>query len=264
MAATGVGGGLLSGIAGGGGGSIMIPLMTGVLKMRQHTAHGTSLVIITFAAFASAITYSLTESVNWLLVAILIGGSTIGAFAGARGARYVPAMRLRQALGIFLLVIAARLLLFPHIDPVFASRGVTEVVAGAVIGVAGGLTSGALGVGGGAIFVPSLVLVLGLGQHEAQGVSLWVIVAAAAVGATTHYRQGTVDVAAARVIVPAAVPAGIAGSLVAAALNAGHLQTIFASVLLALGVQMTYTAGRRLRAERLSRTAMAIPSAEVV
>ena len=169
MAATGVGGGLLSGIAGGGGGSIMIPLMTGVLKMRQHTAHGTSLVIITFAAFASAITYSLTESVNWLLVAILIGGSTIGAFAGARGSRYVPAMRLRQALGIFLLVIAARLLLFPHIDPVFASRGVTEVVAGAVIGVAGGLTSGALGVGGGAIFVPSLVLVLGLGhtRHRA-------------------------------------------------------------------------------------------------
>jgi uncharacterized membrane protein YfcA len=173
-------------------------------------------------------------------------------------------MRLRQALGVFLLIIAGRLLLFPHIDPLFAAHGSTEVVAGAIIGLVGGLASGALGVGGGSIFVPSLVLLLGLGQHEAQGVSLWVIVVAAAVGAATHYRQGTVDIAAARVIVPAAVPAGIAGSLIAAALNASQLQAIFATVLLALGTQMTVTATRRLRAERRETAlAVAAPPLEV-
>jgi uncharacterized membrane protein YfcA len=262
MALTGIGGGLLSGIAGGGGGAIMIPLMTGVLKMRQHTAHGTSLVIITFAALASAIIYSITESVDWLLVLTLIGGSSLGAFLGARGARHIPAMRLRQVFGIFLLLIAARLLLFPHVDPLFATHGAAVVAAGATIGLAGGLASGALGVGGGSIFVPSLVLLLGLGQHEAQGVSLWVIVVAAAVGATTHYRQGTVDLRAARVIVPAAVPAGIAGSLVAAALNASQLQAIFAAVLLVIGTQMTVTASRRLRADRRTPGAVAITPLE--
>jgi hypothetical protein len=247
MAVTGLGGGLLSGLVGGGGGSIMIPLMTGVLKMRQHTAHGTSLIIICFAALASATTYSLKEHVDWLLIAILIGGSSVGAVLGARGARRLPALRLRQCLGAFLLLVAGRMLLFPDVDAVFSAVGAPEVIVGAAIGVVGGLASGALGVGGGSIFVPALVLLLGVGQHEAQGISLWVIVIASAVGAATHYRQGTVDVRAAAWIAPVAVPAGIAGSLIAASLNSGQLQAIFSIVLVALGSQMLVTATRRRR-----------------
>ena len=245
--ATGVGGGLMSGLLGGGGGAIMIPLMTGVLKMRQHTAHGTSLVIIAFAALASAITYSFKSHVDLPLVGYLLAGSIGGAYLGARLAGHLDAMRLRQCLGLFLLLICARLLLLRHLDPLFGSSGTTEALAGAGIGLAGGLASGALGVGGGAIFVPAMVLLLGTEQHTAQGISLWVIVFSAVVGASTHYRQGTVDLVAARWIAPVAVPAGIAGSLVAAAMSQENLQTTFAIVLLLIGLQMLLTATLRLR-----------------
>jgi hypothetical protein len=111
----------------------------------------------------------------------------------------------------------------------------------------GGLVSGALGVGGGAIFVPALVLLLGTDQHEAQGVSLCVIVAAAITGSLTHARHGSVDGRAARAIVPLAVPAGIAGALVASWLNGDVLQLIFAVVLVGVGIQMFFTATRGLR-----------------
>ncbi len=247
LLATGVGGGLLSGLLGGGGGAIMIPLMTGALKMRQHTAHGTSLVIITFAALASAITYALNEHVDIRLVGILLAGSAGGAYFGARAAGHLNAMRLRQCLGLFLLAVCARLLFLRDLDPLFGSTGATEVAVGAGIGLAGGLASGALGVGGGAIFVPAMVLLLGTGQHEAQGISLWVIVVSSAVGAFTHSRHGTIDLAAARWIIPVAVPAGVAGSILAAAMSRDALQTTFAILLSLIGLQMLVTATRRLR-----------------
>lgn len=125
--------------------------------------------------------------------------------------------------------------------------GGREALIGWVIGLVGGLASGALGVGGGSIFVPALVLLLGVGQHEAQGISIWVIVVSSSIGAVVHYRQGTVDMAAARWIVPAAVPAGVVGSLVATLLNARQLQLLFAVILVCLGLQMLLTATRRLR-----------------
>ena len=81
---TGVLGGAISGLVGGGGGAVMIPLMTGVLKMRQHVAHGTSLVIIVGAATAAALTYWAQGSIDWPLVAFLVVGSTVGAVIGAR------------------------------------------------------------------------------------------------------------------------------------------------------------------------------------
>ena len=225
----------------------MIPLMTGVMKMRQHVAHGTSLVIITFSALAGAITYSFQERVDPRLILILIVGSAAGAYMGARASTLLPGLRLRQLLGLFLVIVALRLLLIQSVEPLFNVTGAREALIGGAIGLVGGLASGALGVGGGSIFVPALVLLLGVGQHEAQGISIWVIVFSSAIGGVVHYRQGTVDLSAAMWIVPAAVPAGIAGSLVATLLNARQLQLLFAAILVCLGLQMLLTATRRLR-----------------
>ncbi|MBI5947232.1 MAG: sulfite exporter TauE/SafE family protein [Chloroflexi bacterium] len=247
MIATGTVGGFFSGLVGGGGGAVMIPLMTGVLKMRQHTAHGTSLVIIFVTAVATATTYALNGDVDWPLVAMLLGGSTIGAVLGARAARNVPAMRLRQFLGVFITLVALRLLLFRDVDPLLSVSGVAEAAVGAAIGLAGGLSAGALGVGGGAIFVPALVLLIGTPQHEAQGISLCVIVFTAAAGALTHRRQGTVDTRAARWIAPVSVPAGVFGALAAAQVSDRGLRVIVSTVLIGIGTQMVWTATRTLR-----------------
>lgn len=256
---TGAAGGFLSGILGGGGGAIMVPLMTGPLRMRQHTAHGTSLVVIVVTALVAAVAYSVSEPVGGRLVAALLTGALLGANLGARAAMRIPAMRLRQLFGLFLVAVSLRLLLVPGIDPLLQARGLAEFAAGAGIGLAGGLASGALGVGGGAIFVPALVLVLGVGQHEAQGVSLWVIVGASLTGALAHYRQGTVDTAVAKWVAPFALPGAIAGAIAAASLSGRSLQVVFAMVLSTIGMQMPVTAQRRLRAEGARVASMASP-----
>lgn len=66
----------------------------------------------------------------------------------------------------------------------------TEVLAVLALGVAAGVVAGLFGVGGGVVYVPTLVLVLGLGQLEAQATSLLAIVPAAAVGAWQQGRYG--------------------------------------------------------------------------
>lgn len=247
LAVTGGAGGFFSGLTGVGGGAVMVPLMTGVLKMRQHTAHGTSLVVIVFAALGGAATYSIDGSTDWVLVATLLAGSAAGAFVGAHLVQHLPALRLRQLFGIFLLILGARLILFHDTSAVLSTSGVARSALGATIGLAGGLSSGALGVGGGAIFVPGLVILLGTGQHEAQAASLNVIVVTALVGAFTHYRHGTADLRSAAWIVPAAVPAGVAGAMAAGQLDGAILQRIFAVVLVGVGTQMLVTATRALR-----------------
>ena len=249
---AGASGGFLSGVLGGGGGAIMIPFMTGPLRMGQHIAHGTSLAIIVVTAAVAATAFTLTEPVGFGLTAALTLGAVSGAIVGARGALRIPAMRLRQLLALFLITVSLRLLISDAVDPLLDISGATELIVGTAIGLVGGLASGALGVGGGSIFVPALVLVLGVGQHEAQGISLWVVVAASLVGAITHYRQGTVDVAVARWIAPAALPGAIIGVILATSLSGRSLQLLFAVILSALGVQMLVTATRRLRRERLA------------
>jgi uncharacterized membrane protein YfcA len=235
---TGLAGGGFAGLTGVGGGALMIPLMTGILKMRQHTAHGTSLVIIVPAAAAAAAIYALGDGIDWRLVAALLGGSLAGAYAGARLVRHIPALHLRRIFALFLVAVAARLLAWHDVDPILDAGGAWEALAGAGVGLVGGITAGALGVGGGAIFVPGLVIVLGIGQHEAQGASLGAIVFTAMVGAFAHARQGTVDMTAARRIVPFAIPAGVLGGLVAGGLEGAVLQRLFAFVILVVGVQM--------------------------
>lgn len=260
-AAAGLGGGFVSGLLGGGGGSVMIPLMTGPLKMSQHIAHGTSLVVITSAAAVAAVAYGLHEPISMTLVASLGTGALAGAFIGARGAARVPAMQLRQFFGIFLILVSLRLLFWDSIDPLLSAHGWRESAAGAAIGMAGGVASGALGVGGGSIFVPGLVLGVGIGQHEAQGISLWVVVIASVMGGWTHYRQGTVDVTAAKWLAPAALPGAALGAVAAALLSGRTLQMVFAVLLVVIGVQMLATARRRIRNDRREQLAVWAESA---
>ena len=57
-------GGVFGGLVGLGGGTVMIPLMVGLLKLPQHRAHGTSLVAVFFTGLVGALTYGLQGSLD--------------------------------------------------------------------------------------------------------------------------------------------------------------------------------------------------------
>ena len=119
-----------------------------------------------------------------------------------------------------------------------------EVVAGIAIGLVGGFAGGLLGLGGGVIFVPAMVIVLGEGQIEAQGVSLTVIVVTAAVAVSQHRRNRTIHYTMAAWMVPVAVGAGVLGAVVAGAVGGEALRRIFALVLISVALRTAWSTWR--------------------
>ncbi|MGB6838316.1 MAG: sulfite exporter TauE/SafE family protein [Dehalococcoidia bacterium] len=123
-----------------------------------------------------------------------------------------------------------------------------DIVVGIIAGVLGGAAGGFLGIGGGMIYVPALVLVIGEAQHVAQGVSLAVIITTAAVAGTTHLRQGNVELRTAAWAAPPAAAAAFGAAMLADFIDAAILRRIFAVVVLYVGVT---TLLGTLRGERL-------------
>ena len=111
---------------------------------------------------------------------------------------------------------------------------------GLIIGLIGGFAGGLLGIGGGAIYVPAMVLLLAEEQHVAQGASLAAIIATAIVGGLTHLRHGNVDVNAVVLVTPPAVVAGFGAALLADVIEADALRRIFAVVMLGISLTIIY------------------------
>ena len=116
-----------------------------------------------------------------------------------------------------------------------------------LLGFAAGVLAGLFGVGGGILFVPTLVLVAGLSQLEAEATSLLAILPTVVAGAWQQRRYGNVRWRAALVLGVAAV-AGVEGGVrVASALPEDVLRRLFALLMIAVAAQL---AVRVTRAER--------------
>ena len=122
-----------------------------------------------------------------------------------------------------------------------------EIVFTLLTGFIGGFAGGLLGVGGGVIYIPAMVLVLDEQQHMAQGASLAAIVATAIVAGTTHFRRGNVDLPTVAWVAPGAAAAGFGAAFLADALDGDTLRRLFAVIALYFGVTMMYSAWREGR-----------------
>ena len=106
------------------------------------------------------------------------------------------------------------------------------------LGMLAGLVAGFFGVGGGVLFVPTLALVLGLSQLEAEATSLAAILPAAAAGAWQQHRYRNVAWRAAGVIGVASVAGVEVGIRVADALSEDVLRRLFAVLMLFVAAQL--------------------------
>ena len=119
------------------------------------------------------------------------------------------------------------------------------LVAIALIGIAGGFLAGLFGVGGGILFVPSLVLVLSLTQLHAEASSLLAILPTALVGSWRQHRYGNIAMRSAAVIGIASIAGVQVGVVVAEALPESILRRLFGVLLLAVAAQIAWRTRRR-------------------
>jgi uncharacterized membrane protein YfcA len=119
----------------------------------------------------------------------------------------------------------------------------TDLLA-AILGLLGGLFAGLFGVGGGVLFVPTLVLVLGLTQVHAEATSLLAIIPTVVAGALRQHRYGNVRWQAALLVGIASV-AGVEGGVQAArALPESVLRRLFGVLMLGVAANLVWRALR--------------------
>jgi uncharacterized membrane protein YfcA len=112
-----------------------------------------------------------------------------------------------------------------------------------VLGVCAGLVSGTLGLGGGIVFIPSLVLLWGFEQKSAQGTALAVMVPMTLVGALRYWRNPEIDMSLTIIllIVLGALVGTLAGTELAYRLPSQILRKVFAIFLVIVAVRMFIT-----------------------
>ena len=120
------------------------------------------------------------------------------------------------------------------------------------IGLAAGFLAGLLGIGGGVLLVPAMVLLLDFDQHVAQGTSLLVIIPAALIGSWTNHRNGRLVLRDAAAVAAGGVLGAAIGSVLALGLTADLLRKLFAVVLLLSAVRMVWPRRASVPAENAS------------
>lgn len=124
---------------------------------------------------------------------------------------------------------------------IFNTMNASVIIALIAIGLIAGVLSGIMGVGGGVIMIPLMIMLLHFNQHEAQGTSLAVLaVPVTFLAAYNYYNEGYVNWKYAAVIAVFFVVGGFLGSKLAVNLDQKTLKRIFGAVLLVLSIKMLW------------------------
>ncbi|MFJ4174940.1 sulfite exporter TauE/SafE family protein [Microbacterium sp. NPDC089696] len=236
--------GLLSGLFGVGGGTVIVPLLVLFLHFNQRLGAGTSLAAIVPTATVGVISYAIHGSVAWIPALILAAGSVVGAQIGTRLLPRISQTVLRWFfVGFLLVVIVSLFLVIPSRDAVFELTLLSGIALVAV-GIGTGILAGLIGVGGGIVVVPVLMLAFGTSDLVAKGTSMLMMIPTAISGTIGNLRNRNVDLVAAAFVGVSACTTTALGAWLATIIDPALANMLFAAYLVVIAVQMALKAIR--------------------
>lgn len=230
--------GFFSGLFGVGGGIVIVPLLVMLLAFPQRLASGTSLAAILPTAVAGSLGYAMRDEVDWIAAGCLAVGAIAGSLIGTWLLQRISQQWLRWGFIAFQLVMAVSLFLLVPSRDAELDYTVGSVLALIALGLFTGTLSGLLGVGGGVIVVPMMMLLFGMGDLLAKGTSLVMMIPTSITGTLSNLRRNNADIRAAAVIGLLAIPASFGGIAVAAAIPPQLGSILFALLLLFTASQL--------------------------
>jgi hypothetical protein len=225
--------GLTLGLLGGGGSILMVPVLVYVLGYAAKPAIAMSLPIVGLASLVGSVSHWRQGNVAYR-AAIPFGLATMaGSFAGARFAQRLSGVTQLGILGIVMLAAALSML-----------RGGVRERAGVIaplpllllVGVGVGALTGVVGIGGGFLIVPALVLLAHMPMKQAVGTSLVVIAMNATAGFAGYLGSVAIDWRFLLLFATVAIAGILVGSRLVRHVPASVLRRIFAGFLLVMAV----------------------------
>ncbi len=243
----GLGAGLLSGMFGVGGGIMIVPGLVAIVGFAPRLASGTSLTTIVPLALVGVASYAAQGDVSWEAAGLLalggIGGAQIGTWLLSR----ISSRRLQIVFAGFILFSVVMMFInVPSRAAVLEINWATAVGL-LLVGILTGTLSGLLGVGGGIIVVPALMLIFGASDLVAKGTSLLMMIPSALGGTIPNIRRRNLNLPAALIVGLSASTTTLLGSYLAHRISPQVANLLFAVFLLFVAVSMLRKA---LRAPR--------------
>ncbi|SEO70141.1 sulfite exporter TauE/SafE family protein [Trujillonella endophytica] len=230
--------GALVGLLGGGGSILAVPALVYLAGQDLQQAVATSLLVVGITSVVAVLPRLRERQISWRIGLLFGSAGAVTAFAGAAVNRVLPeavTLSLFAALmvgaGVRLLQDKAATGTACTVDDgrVNWRRCLPRTLAG---GLVVGFLTGLLGVGGGFLIIPVLVLALGLSMPTAIGTSLVVVAINSAAGFTAHAGEATLDVPVTVAFTAAAVVSAVAAGRLGARVDTDRLRRWFAWLVL--------------------------------
>lgn len=224
--------GLSLGLLGSGGSIITLPVLIYVARIPVNQAVGMSLVIVGGTSALGSLLHLRRGDFDWRAASFFSASGIGGAFVGAKFTHLVSAPMLLFLFGALMLVVGIRMLRNGETKAVSHECRPLRCLA---IGVAVGVLTGFLGVGGGFLILPALVLFAGLEMKPAIGTSLAIIAVNCIGGLIGQLRYVNFDWRLTLGFLLAAITGMFAGAALAKQLSAAVLRRGFAWCVVLLG-----------------------------
>lgn len=257
VSSIGIFGGFFGGLLGIGGSFLVIPFLIGILKLSPHKAHATALPVAFGSGVAALFFYIASGQINISISFQVMVGCLAGVIIGTKLMKFVKGRMLSFLFGIFLLLLACAYLFPIHSSIANSSHStVFTLFSSIILGLIAGLASGLFGAGGGTIMVPGLVLLLQVGEHMAQGISLLAVIPTTILGTWLQYKENHLSMDVAPMLTLTASIGGIAGGFTAMMTNGGILRGLLVLALFYIGIQnmVKNYPGKKLSSSEAAKT----------
>lgn len=252
---TGAGVGFASGLLGVGGCFIMVPVQFWALTsigvdstIAIRIAFGTNLAVVLPTALSGAIGHSRKKAVQWKAGIVLGLSGLAGAFLGGFFAAHISGNILKIGFGSAILAGAIRMLTAkpPKVD----KEPIDNVANFILWGFPLGILSGIIGIGGGVLMIPVMVLALGFNMHKAVGTSTALMIFTSIGGILSYiinglkvsplppYSLGYVNFLQWALLAGLSIPMALVGVKAAHKLPAKQLKYLFIIVMIYMGLKM--------------------------
>lgn len=240
--------GLSLGLLGSGGSILTVPVLHYLLGQPEKLAIGGSLLVVGLVAAAATIPHAAHRQVDWRNVGWFGLPGMAGAWAGAALAHWVPGAVQLLLFAVVMLAAAWRMLAGGVVQRTDAEPHRLAVLAG---GAGVGVLSGLVGVGGGFLIVPALVLLAGVPMASAIGTSLAVIALNAFTGfagslGSLERQSLALDWPVLLAVAGLGIVGSFAGHRLGRRLPQAVLRRLFGVFLVAMGLFIAVDAGPRL------------------